>query len=600
MEISLKEATEKLTAPGQMFEIVEEPIDGVLTRVWKNCPPSLRFVLEWAASYKDRVFMVFEDERITFSQFYSHTAAFAQVLAHSYGVKKGDRVAIAMRNLPEWVIAFFAAAAVGAVVVPLNAWWTGAELSYALEDSASSVLVADLERISRLKPHMDALGSGGLGHIVVARLQEGSDSASSAIPSEDQILLELLADGDASSRHPLSVQSFDDAVSLGKAQSDADPPGRLPDVDLFPDDYATIFYTSGTTGRPKGALGTQRNICTNLMSLGFVNARAALRATGKQRPVLTGEGAQNAYLLSVPLFHATGCHSILVANAFAGGKLVMMRRWNPERALELIEREKVTIFGGVPTMAWQVLSSADLEKRDTSSVRSIAYGGAPAPPELVRRIKQHFPTGQPSNGYGLTETSSVTTMITGDDYLAKPDSVGPAVPVCEVKVVGADDQELPSGQTGELWIKGPNVVRGYWNNPAATASTFTHGWLHTGDIARIDEDGFVYIVDRAKDMVIRGGENIYSAEVEAVLFEHPAVADAAVIGVPHPILGEEVAAVVVLRPRAAITDQELQDFLSERLAAFKVPSQIFFQEESLPRNPAGKVLKRELKEAILG
>ena len=332
----------------------------------------------------------------------------------------------------------------------------------------------------------------------------------------------------------------------------------------------------------------------------FVAARGAMRARGGETPLVAGGGEQNSYLLSVPLFHATGCHSVLVANTAAGGKLVMMHKWDPERALELIERERVTNFGGVPAMVWQVLDSPDFDKRDTSSVKSISYGGAPAPPELVKRIRQHFPVGLPSNGYGLTETSSVTTMNTGEDYIAKPESVGPPVPVCDVKVMGDDGNELALGQAGELWIKGPNVVRGYWNNPDATAAIFAEGWLHSGDVARLDDEGFVYIVDRAKDMLIRGGENVYSVEVEAALFEHPAVADVAVIGIPHPVLGEEVGAVVQLRTGASATEEELRKHVAQRLAAFKVPVRVWFREDPLPRNPAGKVLKRDLRDELVG
>ena len=319
-------------------------------------------------------------------------------------------------------------------------------------------------------------------------------------------------------------------------------------------------------------------------------------------------GSQNANLLSVPLFHATGCHAVLVSNTAAGGKLVMMHHFDPERALELIERERVTIFGGVPAMVMQVIDSPNFAKRDTSSVKSISYGGAPCPPDLVRRIKEHFPGGAPGNGYGLTETSAMTTMNAGDDYVRKPDSVGRPAPVCDVAVVPEeyDGEEPPADQapdperTGELWIKGPNVVRGYWNRPEDTALSFTRGWLHTGDVARIDEEGFVHIVDRAKDMIIRGGENVYCVEVEAALFEHPAVADCAVIGVPHPVLGEEVGAVVVLRPGEDVAADELARFVGERLAAFNVPSRFWFRGEPLPRNPAGKVLKRELRTELLG
>ena len=563
MTMTMSEATAALTAPGQMFEMGEIPIRGIPTRVWNNAPPTLRNVLELSRGHGDTTFLVYEDERMTFDHQFRAAAGLARTLAHDLGIAKGDRVAIAMRNYPDWVIAFWAAAGAGAVIVPLNAWWTGAELEYGLADSGAKVLFADGERAERLAPHLPGLG---LEAVVVARPE-------SALAPGQVELTEL----------------------LGSSPSD----GVLPEVDLQPEDDATIFYTSGTTGRPKGALGTHRNICGNLMSLGFVAMRSGLQAKGPDEGLAAGSGRQNSSLLSVPFFHATGCHSVLVANTAFGGKLVIMYKWDPERALELIEREQVTNFGGVPSMVWQVLDSPDFAKRDTSSVKAIGYGGAPAPPELVSRIKEHFPTGSASNGYGLTETSSVSTMNAGVDYERKPDSVGPPVPVVEVKVVDTEGEALPVGQVGELWIKGPNIVKGYWNRPEATAETFTDGWLHSGDVARLDDEGFVYIVDRAKDMLIRGGENIYCVEVEGVLFEHPAVTEAAVIGIPHPVLGEEVGAVVQLRSGATVTEEELKAHVAERLAAFKVPVRFWFRHEPLPRNPAGKIMKRDLREELL-
>jgi len=387
--------------------------------------------------------------------------------------------------------------------------------------------------------------------------------------------------------------------------ADVPADATLVDVDLGPDDDATIFYTSGTTGRPKGAVGTHRNSCSNLMNLFFVSTLGTLRRSGGIGAAASG--TQNAGLLTVPLFHATGCHAILVSNTAAGGKLVMMHHFEPGRALELIERERITMFGGVPAMVMEIIDSPDFPTRDTSSVRSISYGGAPCPPDLVRRIKEHFPVGAPANGYGLTETSAMSTMNDGDDYVRKPDSVGPPAPVCEVAVVpdghaGDDPPALDPDpeRTGELWIRGPNVVRGYWGDDEATAASFSNGWLHTGDVARIDEEGFVHIVDRAKDVIIRGGENVYCVEVEAALFEHPAVADCAVIGVPSEVLGEEVGAAVVLRPGSDVDADELGRFIGERLARYNVPSRFWFRSEPLPRNPAGKVLKRELRGELLG
>jgi long-chain acyl-CoA synthetase len=556
---SLEEVRALATAPGQLFEMEEAEISGVRTRVWKNALPSLRSLLEITRLHGDATFLVYEDDRLTFEEHFQHAATFARRLAERYGVRKGDRVAIVMRNFPEWSVAFFGAAALGAVVVPLNAWWTAPELEYGLRDSGAKILIADEERIERLAGALPGLGIPAIAVRSTGALPDG-------VERYDSVLGEI---GD-----------------------------ELPEADIDPEDDATIFYTSGTTGRPKGALGTQRNITTNPISLAYAMTAAGLRAGRGLEEVLAP--TRRVSLLSVPFFHATGCHSVLVASALGGGTLVLMHKWNPERALELIERERVTMFGGVPTMAWQVLTSPSFDKYDTSSLTSVSYGGAPAPPKLVEKISELLPDRIPGNGYGLTETSSVTTYNSGVNYLSHPDSVGPPVAVCDVKVVGPAGEELPVGEVGELLIKGPNIIKGYWNRPDATAQAFVDGWFHSGDLARVDDEGFVYIVDRAKDMLIRGGENVYCAEVEAAMYEHPAVADVAVIGVPHEELGEEVGAVVCLRPDATLTAEELRAFLRERIAAFKVPAHVWFREGELPRNPGGKILKTRLRSEILG
>jgi long-chain acyl-CoA synthetase len=583
--MSIAEANAALTAPGQLFEMEELDIRGVPTRTWKFAPPSLRGILDMSLGHGDAVFLVYEDERTTFAEHYRIACTLAHRLRSSFGIEQGDRVAIIMRNLPEWIMAFWAATLAGAIVVPLNAWWSGEELRYGLEDSGSKVAFVDTERAERVRPVLAGLSS--LRAVIVADEHRAGPAAPLTVSEPGQ--------GGA------SVAEWPFALALGEVDEAASPP----DITIDPEDDATIFYTSGTTGRPKGAVGTHRNMCTNLMSLFFINQRGATRFGSPLVP--TGEKAQAAFLLSVPLFHATGCHSVMVSNLAAGGKIVMMHHFDPERALELIEREKIGTFGGVPAMVMQVLDSPNFSKFDTSSIRGVSYGGAPAPPDLVRRIRAAWPIGQPSNGYGLTETSSVTSMNSGSDYVAKPESVGPPVPVCDVAIVPEDfageepDATLPHGPDvrGELWIKGPNVVRGYWNRPDETAETFSRGWLHSGDVARLDEDNFIYIVDRAKDMIIRGGENVYSVQVEAALFEHPAVADCAVIGVPDPILGEEVGAVIVLRPGAKVTSDELQLHVKARLAGFMVPTHIWFRSEPLPRNPQGKVLKRELRDDLV-
>ncbi len=577
--MSITEANSLLTAPGQMFETERTVVGGVEMTVWKNAPASLRVVLDMSMVHAPRDFLVYEDQRFTFEEHYRIVAALAHRLV-DLGIQHGDRVAIASRNLPQWSMAFWSSVAVGAVSVPINAWWTTEELIYGLDDSGAAIVFVDEERLERIRPQLDGLAE--LSTVVVI--------------SEDPSRPTRMGNP-----HP-RVSIVDFATFLGAV----DPAGTLPEAVIAPDDDATMFYTSGTTGRPKGAVGTHRNAVTNLMGIFFGGQRAALRFGGGN---VDGEGNSipNAILLSVPFFHATGCLAVLIGNVASGGKLVMQHHFDPGKALAVIEAERITSFGGVPTIAMQILDHPDFDKYDTSSVLSVAYGGAPAPPDLVRRIKQAFPAGQPSNGYGLTETSAGVCGNSGPDYVAKPTSCGPPVPVCEVAIVPEDFEgdeptdDLPRGPEvlGELWIKGPMVIKGYWKRPEATAQAFTKGWLHSGDVARIDEDGFVYIVDRAKDMIIRGGENVYSVIVESVIFDHPDVADCAVVGLPHPTMGEEVAAVVVLRPGRVIEAEELTRHVALHLAKYEVPTRFFFRSSPLPRNPQGKVLKRELRTSLV-
>ena len=560
--MTLEEATEQLIAPGAPFEIDVVEIRGTKTRTWKHANPSIRSLYESTRRFGDLGYLVYEDERYSYEEVYQRVAAFATDLATRYDVKKGDRVAIAMRNYPEWPIAFWATLSIGAVAVPLNAWWKGEELDYGLDDSGACVLVADEARANLVRPR---LSSRSLRSVIVARAEKPLSEGCDPFPNK----------------------------LMG-------PEAVLPEIAIDPDDHATIFYTSGTTGRPKGALGTQRNLCASVMSSAFANARYALRAGGEV-PALeppAGEVEPSASLISVPFFHVTGSHSILSGNTVRGNKIVMMYKWDPERALELIEREQINSIGGVPSMVWQILESPSFRRRDTSSVASVSYGGAPAAPELVRRIAEEFSAAVPGQGYGMTETSAMTTSIAASDYELKPDSVGPPVPVCELKIVDEDGHSRPTGELGELCIRGPNIVKEYWNKPEASAKTFVDGWCHSGDIARIDEDGFVVLVDRAKDMLIRGGENIYCVEVENSLFGHPDVMDAAVVGIPDTILGEEVGAAVQIRPGAEVSEEALRAFVAEHLAAFKVPVRIEMLREPLPRNANGKILKADVKQML--
>ncbi len=554
--MSMAEAQALLTAPGAPFEIETATISGVPTKVWKNALPNLRELVLTGRGHAEQTFVVYEDERVTFEAWYRAVAALAQHL-RGLGVGKGDRVALAMRNLPEWPVAFFAVTCIGAICVPLNAWWTGAELAYGLKDSGARVLVCDAERLARIEPHRGELP--GLEAVIVSR-GEGQGAVR---------LEEVLG-------APASWASLPDAA--------------LPEVDLAPDDDATIFYTSGTTGSPKGALGTHRNLVTNILSSGYNGARTFLRR-GEAPPAPTPK----TMLTVIPLFHVTACSAMLMGVVAGGHKVCFMHRWDPVKAFELIEREKVNVTGGVPTIAWQLLEHPARGDYDLSSLESIGYGGAPSAPELVRKIREEF-GALPGNGWGMTETSATVTGISAEDYLARPDSCGPAVPVADLKIMDSEGaHELPTGEVGELWARGPMIVKGYWHKPAETAATFIEGWVRTGDLARLDGEGFCYIVDRAKDMVIRGGENIYSSEVENVLYDFPGITDVAVIGLPHRTLGEEPAAVVHLAPGAQASEGELQAWVRERLAGFKVPVRIVFLSETLPRNANGKILKKDLQ-----
>jgi long-chain acyl-CoA synthetase len=556
--LSYEEAAAAVTAPGERYEVETIEIDGVPMRAFTHAPPSLRELFATARDRGDETFLVYEDERWSFAEVMTHVDALAALLVDRYGVQPGDRVAIGMRNYPEWVIAFAAITSIGAVSVSLNAWWTPDELDYALGDSGATVLVADIERVERGLAACQRLGCR---------------------------VLAVRATGDV----PAGVDRWEDLRQLG---------APMPEVVVTPDHDATILYTSGTTGHPKGAVSTHRAVVQSLMGFGCKTVLDRLRRP--PTPEAAAAALPPVFILIVPLFHVTGCVPVMLSCFSAGLKLVMMYRWDADRALELIERERVTNFVGVPTQSWDLLESPRFAETDTSSLTSVGGGGAPAPPELVKRVASSFKAGKPSIGYGMTETNAYGPGNNGQDYLEHPTSTGRATPIMEIAVRDEAGNDLPLGERGEIWFKGPFLIRGYWNKPEATAETIVDGWLRSGDIGRVDDEGFVYVEDRAKDMVLRGGENVYCAEVEAAIYEHPAVYEAAVFGVPHERLGEEVATVVYVRPGEDLTVEALQAHLGERLASFKVPSIVRLVDEALPRNPAGKILKRELRDSFTG
>ena len=554
--LSWEEALARLTGPGAPFALTRAEVGGQALTVFERTPPSLRALFDTARGRSGELFLVYEDERWTFGDVMAQVDALGAQLVSRFGVRRGDRVAIAMRNYPEWITAFAAITSVGGIAVCLNAWWTLDEMAYGLEDSGSKVLVADLERAERAAPAAARLGTA----VVVVR------SAGASLPAGAVRLEDVLVKGAA-----------------------------LPQVEIGLDDDATILYTSGTTGRPKGAVSTQRAVLSALMAFACRAFAARLMA-----PPAEPHPFPTAFILTVPLFHVTGLVPVMLSCFASGTKLVMMYKWSPERALELIERERVTHFVGVPTMTWDLLESPEFPKRDTSSLMNVGGGGAPAPPELVRRIDRGFRNGAPGIGYGMTETNAYGPQNSGDDYVRKPRSAGRAVPILEMRVTDSDGRPLPVGEAGEIWFRGPNLIRGYWGKPEATAQTIVDGWLRSGDIGRIDAEGFVTVEDRAKDMVLRAGENVYCAEVEAAIYEHPCVYEAAVYGVPHPRLGEEVACSVLPKPGHALDAESLRAHLAPRIAAFKIPTRIEIREAVLPRNASGKILKRELRDALVG
>ena len=552
MSLSYEAAVAAVSAPGQPFEVRHLETNGVTNRTFVNAPGDLKQLFDLARGV-DATFLVYEDEEWTFDRVMGQVDALAHALVHRYGVGVGDRVGIAMRNLPEWVISFAAITSVGAISVSLNAWWTEDELDFAIDDSGLKVLIADGERLDRALDSCRRAGARILG----VRLDE----------------LQPLTPG---------VERWQDVLEHGV---------EMPVIALHPDMDATILYTSGTTGRPKGAVSTHRTICQTVMA--FSSWVAITQA--RRGPDESGSGQAPCFILIVPLFHVTGCIPVMMSCFFWHFKLVMMFRWEPERALALIEQHRVTNLVGVPTQSWDLLECPHFANYDTSSLMDVGGGGAPAPPTLVDRVEHSFARGRPSLGYGLTETNAYGPRNYGDDYVAHPLSTGrtPTI-VMDVEIRDPESRPLDRDTDGEIWLRSPTLIRGFWRQPEATAATIVDGWLRTGDVGHVNADGYLFIEDRVKDMILRGGENVYCAEVEAAIYEHPAVFEAAVFGLDHERLGEEVACVVMLRPGATLSDEELRAHLATRLAAFKVPSRIAFTNETLPRNAAGKFLKREM------
>jgi acyl-CoA synthetase (AMP-forming)/AMP-acid ligase II len=485
--------------------------------------------------------------------------ALANALQEDFGIGVGDRVAIAMRNYPEWIIGFLGIALSGAATIPLNSWGHKAEIEYGLTDSDAKLVLADQQRLSCICDDLDTLG--------VRAIAVRSNAALLANP------------------HVFDFQKMIDDHE-GKS---------APAVTISPDDLAIMLYTSGTTGKPKGAMSSHI-----ALAQGLYNFDIGIMACAMTNPEAIGhmmaKGFDQAALLALPLFHLSGLHSVFLLSLRAGREIVMMYKWDAETAVSLIEQERLTILSLVPSMLQEVMRSPSFDRTDTSSLFNVGAGGAATPPKLTAMVAEKVDNPYPGVGWGLTETNTSVSSFTGKATLHKPGSAGFLMPIMELKVRDEEGQELPQGEPGILWVKTISLIDGYWNRPDANDEDFSEGWFNTGDIGYIDEEGYVFLSDRAKDLIIRGGENIYPAEIEAICYHSPAVSEAAVFAVPDDALGEEAGACVVVRQGQDIDEQEFRDLLGSQLAKFKVPRYIWFRSEPLPRNPSGKILKKQLRE----
>ena len=550
---------DELIAEGAPFHVEEIEVRGSSMRVYATAPASLRDIWLGSAVHQEADYLVYGDERWTYDKAHRDVAAIANWLQQR-GVVKGDRVSIAMRNFPEWLLCYWACVATGITVVGMNAWWVEKEMEYAFNDANPKVLFTDSERLKRF-----------------LNIREK--------------FTEIITVGIRLAETVNNVIPFDSLLGTG---------GSLSAVVIEPDSDACIFYTSGTTGYPKGAQLTHRGCVHNILNLAFsanLSTLTQYRLQGEEPPEPKAAPRSSA-LVTTPLFHVTANNCLAHSTTLAGGKLVHMYRWDALEALKLIEKERITNMTGVPVMSRELISHPGFDNYDTSSLLALGGGGAQLQPDLVGKIHSTVANARPATGYGMTETCGVITSISGDIFLDKPESAGPVLPTFEAKVVDNSGNTLAKGETGELWVRGAPVIKGYINKPDATAETITDCWLHSGDIAKLDEEGFIYIVDRVKDMVLRGGENIYCSEVETCLHRIRDISECSVFSVPDDRLGEEVGVCIYLDKTSSLSANDIRDFCAQHIARHKIPKYIWFNSQPLPRNANGKFVKRELRDSL--
>src|SRR4051794_24164762 len=540
----------QLLGAGGFFETTTAEVGGETMTVFANRLPNLRAALEASAAFGDRDYFVFADREhervVTHPEHRRAVASVARVLREDYGVGPGDRVAILAANCPEWIVTFWAAVSLGAIAVGLNGWWVGDEIRYGLADCDPKVLVVDRKRLARL---------------------DGEDPGMATIVIEDD---------------------FDRIWH-------AYPDEPLPDVPIAEDDPALILYTSGTTGRPKGAVNTHRNVIAAIGMSFFHGARNAMSRPPDpdvvSRPI--------CQLVTYPLFHVSGLHMGAIAFMISGIRSVWtLGRFDEELVMELIQTEGITGWSYTPTMLHRIVHHPRLAEFDLSGLRQGGGGGAAFSPALLERARASIPNIRASMGvgYGQTECAALATINAGEELIAFPESAGRPLPTVDLEIRADDGKPLPEGEDGEIMVRGPMVMPGYWRRPEATAETLLPGgWLRTGDIGRLD-GGRLYLATRKRDLILRGGENVYPIEIENRLEAHPDVAEVAVIGVDDDVLGQQVKAVVVPLPGATLDAGALRDFCAEALAYYKVPEHWELRSEPLPRNALGKVVKAVLTE----
>ena len=560
-EFTKQEGREALAAEMSkegMFELQKKTIRGNEYNVFVNVPQNLYEYFQFALIHGEWEFLAYEDESYKYQEVLNNAAGLAHVLVDKYGLKKGDAVAFSMRNYPEWIYSYMAVTSIGCVAVPLNSWWQGEELDYGITHSEAKVFIGDDERLQRLE---------GL------------------VENTPRISVRCQAN------------TFTNTVAFEELVK---PKESFPQVEIDPEDDASIMYTSGSTGYPKGVVTTHRSIINTPVAWAFLATMASqLESDGGETFV---QAESPCTLAAVPLFHVTGSHSNFLLSLVSATRIVLMYKWDPLKAIQLIEKYRVTSFSGVPTMTQDIITASEANPdTDVSSLVSLGGGGAARPPEQIKSQEKNHPTKIAGVGYGLTETNAAGTNASGKLLYDKPDTAGFPTPLIhELKIIDEEGKEVSTGETGEVCIKSASNFRCYLKNEEATTEALdSKGWFRSGDVGCLDEDGFLYIKDRIKDIVIRGGENIACLEIEAILSEHPAILEASVFGVPDERLGENLATRIALKPGKTATETEISSFLEEKIAKFKIPSYIWFQEEELPRIASGKTAKKQMREEAI-